>query len=89
MAQRPKPRWSDRSPASRCVLVVAALVQFALAGAAWADLARRPAAEVRGPKWRWGLTVLVNFVGPLAYFRWGRVRPAEPPAPVPPPATQS
>jgi hypothetical protein len=89
MPQRPKPRWRDRSPASRCVLVVVALVQLALAGAAWTDLARRPAAEVRGPKWRWGLAVLVNFVGPLAYFRWGRIRPPVPPVPpepAPPPA---
>jgi len=89
MTKRPKRRWSDRSPAGRFVLVVAALLQFALAGAAWADLARRPAAEVRGPKWRWGLAVLVNFVGPLAYFRWGRVRPQEASVPVPPPATRS
>ncbi len=84
MTQPTRPRWSDRRPASKCVIVLAALIQFTLAGAAWADLARRPANEVRGPKWRWGLGILVNFVGPLAYFRWGRVSP---PPPTPPPAS--
>ena len=84
MTQPTRPRWSDRGPASKCVIVLAALVQFSLAGAAWADLARRPATEVRGPKWRWCLGILVNFVGPLAYFRWGRVSPGR--SPVAPPA---
>jgi hypothetical protein len=73
-----KKQWADRGPASKFAVVVAAAVQFALAGAAWADLARRPADQVRGPKWRWGLVVLINFVGPLAYFRWGRVNPRLP-----------
>lgn len=55
-----------------------ATVQLALASAAWVDLARRPASEVRGPKWRWALVIGVNFAGPLSYFRWGRVRSVPP-----------
>jgi len=74
-----KKRWADLGPVSKLAVVVAAAVQFALAGAAWADLARRPADQVRGPRWRWALVVLVNFVGPLAYFRWGRVIPGPTP----------
>lgn len=67
-----KRRWSDMSTAQRAGLLVAMAVQISLAGSAWADLARRPAAQVNGSKARWGALIGVNFVGPLAYFRWGR-----------------
>jgi Phospholipase_D-nuclease N-terminal len=69
--------WSNMSPARRVFTAVAAMVQFGLAGAAWADLVRRPAREVRGPKWRWALVIIINFVGPLSYFRWGRLTALE------------
>jgi Phospholipase_D-nuclease N-terminal len=55
--------------------VVTTTIQLGLAAAAWTDLARRPAVQVRGPKWRWALVIAVNYAGPLAYFRWGRARP--------------
>jgi hypothetical protein len=45
--------------------------------AALVDLARRPATEVRGPKWVWATVLpLVNAAGgvPLAYFLFGRRR---------------
>ena len=57
------------------MLVVAGSVEAALKVAALVDLSRRPADQVRGPKWRWALAItLVNAFGaaPLAYFRWGR-----------------
>jgi len=60
-------------PTRRTVLAVLAAVQLALAGAAWVDLVRRPARLVRGPKWIWALVIAVNFIGPLWYFRWGRI----------------
>ena len=37
------------------------------------DLQRRSPDEVRGPKLLWRLACLTNSVGPLAYFRWGRL----------------
>jgi hypothetical protein len=43
-----------------------------LAAAAWTDLARRPAAQVNGPKALWAGVISVNFVGPVAYFLRGR-----------------
>ena len=38
------------------------------------DLKRRPAAQVRGPKWLWAASALVNSAGviPLSYFLLGR-----------------
>jgi Phospholipase_D-nuclease N-terminal len=77
MAPEQCPRWRGMSPTRRIGMVMVALVQFALAGAAWVDLARRPSSQVRGPKWRWGLIIAVNFVGPLSYFRWGRIHTAQ------------
>ncbi|GGU50555.1 hypothetical protein GCM10010178_49210 [Lentzea flava] len=48
------------------------VVQVLLAGAAWTDLALRPSEFVKGRKVWWAWAILVNFAGPLAYFRWGR-----------------
>ena len=68
-------RWADLTPSQRAALLAAASVQVGLAVAAWADLARRPATQVRGAKRWWAAAIAVNFVGPLAYFRWGRRPP--------------
>lgn len=67
-----KQRWADLSTGQRIALGVAGSVQAALAAAAWTDLARRPASQVNGPKPVWAALIAVNFVGPLAYRRWGR-----------------
>ena len=64
--------WRDYTPAQRAWLVALAALELGLAAAAWADLAHRDPAEVRGRKWVWGLVIAINIVGPLAYFRWGR-----------------
>lgn len=47
-------------------------LQLALLVAAELDIHRRPPDQIRGPKLRWRLLCLLNFVGPLSYFRWGR-----------------
>jgi len=76
MKNRGHQRWRDLSPEQKAGAAVTAAIQFGLAAAAWADLAHRPASQIRGPKWRWALVIAVNYVGPLAYFRWGRAHPA-------------
>ena len=68
-------RWHDLSPRSRRVIIVGGALDGALKVAALADLARRPAAEVRGSKAWWAVAItLINSVGavPLAYFVYGR-----------------
>lgn len=77
---RRRRRWTDLTPRQRRLTVVAASVQLALAATAWTDLARRPGAEVTGPRWLWALVIGVNFVGPLSYLRWGRRRAARQPS---------
>ena len=46
--------------------------QVTLTAAAYRDLVRRPAEQVNGTKLAWGLALLVNWVGPIAYFLDGR-----------------
>lgn len=69
-----KRRWGDLTERQRASTVVAGSVQIVLAAVAWADLARRPANLVNGPKGVWAAIIGVNFVGPVAYFVWGRRR---------------
>jgi len=65
-------RWNDLTETQRRTLLTMGVVQVVMAGAAWTDLALRPREFVRGRKLWWALAILVNFAGPLAYFRWGR-----------------
>ena len=44
------------------------VVQLALAFLAFWDLTHRPADQVRGPKPAWIPVILINWIGPLAYF---------------------
>lgn len=68
----PRRRWEDLGPGQQTAVLVLASVQLSLAASAWADLATSPAEQVTGSKLRWALLIAVNWVGPLAWFRWGR-----------------
>jgi len=65
---------NDPSKAQHRILIAAAAAEAALKTAMLIDLRRRPASQVRGPKWLWALTALVNTAGiaPLSYFIAGR-----------------
>ena len=67
-----KKSLQDLTSGQKKVVGFSAAVQFALAGLALADIWRRPAAEVRGPRVLWSAACAVNFAGPLAYFMFGR-----------------
>jgi bacteriorhodopsin len=64
-------RWSELSRPQQRAIIGAGVVQMLLAAAAL-DLRRRPSEQVRGSKKLWAVAALVNFVGPLAYFAFGR-----------------
>ena len=72
--KRKKKRWSDLSPGQQRATVAAGIVELGIKVAALADLRRRPAEEIRGPKALWVALLFVNFVGPVAYFAFGRKR---------------
>ena len=65
--------WKKLTRRRRAGALIAASLQLGLAASAWADLARRSPESVRGAKWRWAVLIAVNYAGPLAYFRWGRI----------------
>ena len=69
--------WGDLSPRTRQLIIAGAIGEGIFKIAALVDIARRPADQIRGPKWVWAPTVLlVNSFGgaPLAYFAFGRRR---------------
>jgi hypothetical protein len=65
-------RWQDMTNRQKAVIILLSFLQFALLGAALRDIRRRPAEQINGSKQLWTLAVFVNFVGPLAYFIFGR-----------------
>ncbi|NDZ97229.1 hypothetical protein G3I13_18825 [Streptomyces sp. SID6673] len=65
-------KFSDLPPRSRAMIIVGAVIQFVLQGAALRDLKRRPSAQVKGPKPLWVGLSFVNYLGPIAYFAVGR-----------------
>lgn len=72
-----KQKWSDMSSRTRKLIIVAGVIEAGLKVAMLIDIKRRPANQVRGPKWLWRPLTFVNFVGPVSYFAFGRRRRAE------------
>ena len=71
-------QWSDLGEGTRRLLVSAAVVEGILKVAALIDLKRRPANQIRGPKWIWAAVVaVVSSAGvvPISYFVFGRRQP--------------
>jgi hypothetical protein len=72
--------WSDLSDRRRRLLVIAATAEGILKLAALIDIRRRPASQIRGPKWLWASVVtVVSSAGvvPLSYFVFGRRPPRQ------------
>ena len=71
MAQ-PHRRWSELRPLTRALITVGAVLQIGLLAAAQADIRRRSPDQLNGPRWVWATVSFINFVGPIAYFVFGR-----------------
>jgi hypothetical protein len=75
MSQRSpsRPRnWQDLSTWQRLTVIATIIIQITLLIAALRDIRRRPAAEIRGPKALWTAIAFINYIGPIAYFIYGR-----------------
>jgi len=73
-----KREWSDLSERTRKLIIASAVAEGILKVAALIDIKRRPASQIRGPKWLWGPAVaLLNSAGaaPICYFVFGRRKP--------------
>lgn len=69
-----KKKWSDLSARQQGLAAAGTVVQLGLLSAALLDLRKRAPEEVNGPKPAWVAACFVNFVGPIAYFIFGRRR---------------
>jgi hypothetical protein len=67
-------RWSDLTTRQQAAIQIAAAIQVSLLVAAIWDMWRRPVEEINGDRRLWTLASFINFVGPLAYFAFGRKR---------------
>ena len=64
--------WSELTPLQRRAIVAGGALEAVITAAALRDLARRPSAELRGPKAAWVVAFFVQPFGPLAYFAASR-----------------
>lgn len=69
--------FTDLPTGARVGLGLVAAVEVAAKIAALRDIARRPADQVRGPKWVWSMVQAINGIGPAAYFAFGRKQGAK------------
>ncbi len=69
-------QWNDLTDAQQRGIVLLGALQLALLITALIDIRRRPADAINGSKRLWTTVVFVNFIGPIAYFLFGRKRPA-------------
>jgi hypothetical protein len=67
-------KWAELSDRQRALLLCAAAAELSLKIAALIDIKRRPADRIRGPKALWRAAMVVNLLGPLSYFAFGRKR---------------
>jgi len=69
---RQKQKWSDLTPRQQRLIIAGSAVELVLTTLALVDLARRPAAQVRGPKLAWLAGCVIQPFGPVAYLVLGR-----------------
>ena len=67
-----KKSWSELSRPQQVAIVGVGAIEVVLTLSAAADLVRRPADQVRGPKLAWAAALVVQPVGPIAYWLVGR-----------------
>jgi hypothetical protein len=75
-------QWSELSERTRRLLAITAVAEGILKLAALIDIKRRPASQIRGPKWLWATVVaVVGSAGvlPISYFVLGRRPPRSQP----------
>jgi hypothetical protein len=67
-------RWDDLTQTQKIGFVLLGMLQLLLLSASLWDIRQRPADEINGSKQMWTAAVFVNFIGPIAYFLFGRKR---------------
>jgi hypothetical protein len=73
------PQWTELTDRQRTLVVLAVVTDSVAKVVALRDLRRRPAEQIRGPRWLWGAAVALTGSGgavPLLYLAVGRRNPA-------------
>ena len=72
--------WDELSPRGKVLMIfrvivqiILGIVQLTLLVAALRDIRRRPADQIRGSKRLWIMVSFINWVGPIAYLKFGRL----------------
>ena len=65
-------RWQDLTEKQQIAIVVTGIIQAGLLSAALVDIYRRTEEELTASKGAWTAISFVNFLGPIAYFLFGR-----------------
>jgi Phospholipase_D-nuclease N-terminal len=68
-------QWNDLSDTQKRGIVLVGVLQLMLLAAALIDIRRRNVDMINGSKRVWRMVVFINFIGPIAYFLFGRKRP--------------
>ena len=72
-----KKRWQDMTQIQQAGVLIMSIIQLVLLGAAHWDISQRAADELNGSKPFWIVAVFINFIGPIAYFLFGRKQVVE------------
>lgn len=72
-------QWKDLTMATKMRILAMAVVQVTLLAAALWDIRQRPSDGIKGSKKLWVGIAFINFVGPIAYFLFGRKEATAPP----------
>jgi len=67
-----KMRWQDLTHKQRVAVAIMSVVQVGLLVAALVDMHQRSDEELTASKGTWTAIAFVNFLGPIAYFLFGR-----------------
>jgi hypothetical protein len=77
-------KWDELSRPQQALAVLGFAVQIAvglgqaiLLIAALVDLRKRPAEQIKGRKLAWFFIVFIDWIGPIAYFVYGRKKTSE------------
>jgi hypothetical protein len=70
----PRRRWADMSSLQKAGNILMAVAEIATVAMALLDIRRRPASEINGSKRVWSMTALIQPIGPVIYFIFGRKR---------------
>ncbi len=70
-------RWHELTSPQKIAIILLGAIQISLLIAALWDIRHRSTDEIKGSKAAWAMVSLVNFIGPMAYFSFGRKRLAQ------------